>query len=186
MAGKLADFSDQVDFISVHCMAHCLHLAVRRAYSSMDNIVRMEKILTQLHNFYKNPSHKRIGHLREMAASMDINLREINYIYEARWIASEYKAVKNIKTSWKVIVSDLKSISTDQHDFDAKTRTKASHLLDSLTEVHFIRNLHGMLDILNELNFFSLEFQKRYGLLVSQVKTIQQLEGVLLLMATDI
>ena len=55
-----------------------------------------------------------------------------------------------------------------------------------MTEVAFIWILHGMLDILNKLNLYSLELQKRYGLLVIQVKTIQGMEGVMLLLATYI
>lgn len=42
-----------------------------------------------------------------------------------------------------------------------------------------------MLDILNELKFYSAEFQRRHGLLVTQSKTINNLEHVMDLMQTE-
>lgn len=90
LAIKLDDFVDNKIY-PVHCMAHKLLLSIKRGLKEYEFIGDIEDTINDLHNFYNRNGHKRKSHLRRFAAATNEISMEINYIYDGRWIASEFE-----------------------------------------------------------------------------------------------
>ncbi len=184
LSGKLKQFSVQPKVYQIHYMAHRLHLSIRRAWSHFDDIKKVEGVLNNIYKFYNNPGHKQLNHLREMASSMELDVAVIPYVYESRWIASEHRTVKNVLKSWKALVENLQVVLEDTI-FDQSTRQKASALYDEITGVRFLLLLNFFLDVLQDLKFLSLKLQKTDALLVTQSKTLLELQASILLLSDE-
>lgn len=90
---------------------------------------------------------------------------ELIYIFQVRWIASNYRAMRKIYIMWKVLATDLAQISIDT-SFNIVARQKAGHLKKTLIAKNFLVLYYSLFDITYELNFVSLELQRRSGLLI--------------------
>lgn len=84
-------------------------------------------------------------------------------------------AVRRVQRLWLAIIKTLDSIQFKTKDFDANTRKTAADLSTQLKDKNFVIILHFVIDILENLNRYSLEFQKRNGLLIGKHQTIQNL-----------
>ena len=115
---------------------------------------------------------------------MELDVAVIPYVYESRWIASEHRTVKNVLKSWKALVENLQVVLEDTI-FDQSTRQKASALYDEITGVRFLLLLNFFLDVLQDLKFLSLKLQKTDALLVTQSKTLLELQASILLLSDE-
>ncbi len=112
------------------------------------------------------------------------HIPSISSIYEFRWIASEHRTVKNVLKSWKALVENLKAVSEDT-SFDQSTRQKASALYAEITGARFLLLLNFFLDVLQDLKLLSLKLQKTGALLVTQTKTLLELQASILLLSDE-
>ena len=171
---KLGRFVDH-KLVEVHCLAHRIHLAIRRAFKNIPIMHEFEKALNGIYTFYYSHGHKRKAHLVNME---DPSWLELSYIHEVRWIASERSAVHQVITNWKLLVTNLESISEDEEDdngFSEETKNTAIGLLNVLKNRNFVSLLHLMYGILNCIARYSLEMQRRDGLLIDQASNLQTL-----------
>ena len=171
---KLGRFVDH-KLVEVHCLAHRIHLAIRRAFKNIPIMHEFEKAVNGIYTFYYSHGHKRKAHLVNME---DPSRLELSYIYEVRWIASERSAVHQVITNWKLLVTNLESISEDEEDdngFSEETKNTAIGLLNVLKNRNFVSLLHLMYGILNCIARYSLEMQRRDGLLIDQASNLQTL-----------
>lgn len=150
---------------SIHCMAHRLELAIKKAFTKHEYFTRFEKTINNLFIFYNDNTLKRKAHLREMAMSMNEKVYELNYIYHIRWISSEFQSIKNLKKMWKVLVADLTKIS-DGNEFKRDVKIEATKLQRLLLSKHFLVILYFISDVLETLSFWSQRMQQRTALLV--------------------
>jgi len=88
---------------SIHCMAHRLHLAIRKALKSIHYYEEFQSNINEIHNFYNEHGHKRKSHLRALAEVLDTKMYEVSYIFKARWISSEFRALKTINDTLESI-----------------------------------------------------------------------------------
>lgn len=150
---------------AIHCMAHRLHLAIRRAIVSIPIFSAFKITINNVHNFYNHHGHKRKQHLRSLAEASNVRMYEISYIFEARWISSEFKAIKNINETWELLITDIESISVDT-TFSSTSKSQAKGLSQQLKEKIFVIVLQFMCDVLEHLAHWSKRLQQRNGLLV--------------------
>ncbi len=172
----LADFAKN-KLVPVHCMAHRVHLAIRRAFvvDELKFMKHFESAINGLFTFYYSHGHKRKNHLWNFA---DGKMMELSYIFETRWIASELKAIKRIIKNYPVLLGDLEELQRDK-DFDPKTRSTALGTYNQLTDRYFVELLFFMADLLNHLSKYSLEMQRRPGILIEQWEIMDNLLKVL-------
>lgn len=149
---------------AIHCMAHRLHLAIRRSINAFPFFTEFEDFLNSLYTFYAR-SAKRKTHLRYSSERTHQDMYTLNYIYEVRWIASELKAIKNIKNMWSLLVYDLEKIAEDVQ-FDDETRRRASTLREKLIGRNRLAIFYFVIDVLEHLTFWSEQMQSRYGTLI--------------------
>ena len=182
---KLNDFAKN-PLIEHHCLAHRLHLAIRRAFTAKPELkfmFHLESMLNSLYSFYYGSGHKRKAHLMKLAKDSPIS--DLNYIFEVRWIASEKRAVEKVLKGYEVFFEDLQEIK-DSEDFDDKTRSKAAGLFKLLENKNIFIVLNFLLDILDNLAFYSEMFQRRHGLMIEQADNINDLiSSIQLIGGTD-
>lgn len=109
--------------------------------------------------------HKRKTHLKNAADFLNEKFYELIYIFDIRWVPSSYQAVKKVFNMWRVLVYDFLQISDDM-SFKSSARLQADGFKRILTGKHFMILFHFQFDVLYELDFWSLQMQKRSGLLI--------------------
>lgn len=151
---------------AVHCMAHRIHLAINKAYSSIPYFLEFDKFINELFKFYNQNAPKRKTHLRETANKLNTTFYELNYIYRTRWISSEFQAISNIRKVWPLIVRDLSEINRESLRFELDVRQKAVSFSKKLKGKNFLILLNFIYDVLEHLSFWSRKMQERSALLV--------------------
>ena len=124
---------------------------------------------------YLNKGHKRMSFLREAMGGEKITF---GGNYETRWAASEKKAVKVIINHHGKIVKALEDLSMDT-SFRTEVRQTAVGLVKQLSNKNVMLILYFFYDVLDVIETLSLQFQKRYGLLVDQCKNIEDMTSSL-------
>ena len=107
--------------------------------------------------------------------------------FQIRWTAAEKKAIANIIKHYQPLIGALTEMGSrilengEEGPFfkDDNIRNKANGMVRDLTDKNLMF-LHFLLDILDVIETASLEFQKRYGLLVDQAKNLESLTSSLI------
>ena len=176
LRAKFEEFISPRTMLSVHCMAHKLNLAGRKAFKRVNYIQYFEDNIVGVYQFYNANGHKRKNHMRKTVENMNMKFLELNDMYTAtRWIASQYLAVQKISRFWEPLVTDLNLITLETNNFDEVTIAKAKGYLTKMKDFNFLIFLHFILDIYSLLTSVSEKMQKRYGLLPEQYDTQEQL-----------
>jgi hypothetical protein len=159
---------------TIHCLAHRLQLALSHATKEVEYFELFENVINGIHNFYMSRSHKRFNHLKKEALELGEKIFSLNYIFKIRWVASELQAIKKIRSMWYVITFDLDDISHDP-EFDQNTKDLAAKYLKVFTDKNFVIILHFIIDILEDLNRYSLIFQQRGGSVIGKESLKQKM-----------
>ncbi len=146
--------------VSVHCLAHRIHLAVRRAFKKFTMMFQLESFINGLYTFYYR-GHKRKSQLMEFAAE---KFWELSYIFEVRWVSSELSAVRKVIDNYDALVGDLQA----QSAMRTAAGAQAKGFLRTLKDKDFVEMLHFLADILNHIARYSLEMQRSAGVLIVQ------------------
>ena len=178
LAIKLEEFVGR-KLIKVHCMAHRLNLAVRKVFTDKEEfnwVFHVESILKQVHTFFYNKGHKRKSLLREFMEGIRATF---GGAFEIRWSAAEKKAIQNILKHYKPLVKSLEIMGKPNGPFagsqHGNTRAQANGMVKTLADKNLVEILHYLMDILDALETSSLNFQKRYGILIDQGKNLKSL-----------
>ena len=131
----------------------------------------LESDFKAVYAFYYVGGHKRKNDLIGFLDGVKIHLSSI---FEVRWVASEKKAVDKLILYYQQIMAHLQHVTTSDK-FNGPTKDKAKGLLRTLFDKNFYMILHFLADILATLEEASLEFQKRYGLLIQQAENLKDL-----------
>jgi hypothetical protein len=157
--------------VRIHCCPHKLQLALTHSYKKFSFVGEIELILKELSTFYYGPSHKRKIHLEKFSIETNRKAYRFSSIFESRWIASEYQAVRRLINSYDLVVEDLNSIKVSVDDFNKGTRDKdfwtSIKLLERLKGKNFVHSLHFVADVLRVVSQTSLQLQNRDNLIAS-------------------
>ena len=172
---KLGDLVGR-PLVEQHCLAHRLHLAIRRAFNKAGELkfmFHLESLLNKLYSFFYNKGHKRKAYVKAIAEEYaSLNL---NYIFETRWIAGEKSAIVAVIKNYESMIRGLGDMS-ESEEFDSKTISAAKGLKKKLLMKNFFILLHFLGDLLKVLEHYSLQFQKRHGILMDQVENYEGLQ----------
>ena len=91
--------------LGVHCHAHRIQLAVGRAFKDVEEMKALERVANDLYVFYFSFSHKRKAHLEEFTNTEHFRL---NYIFDVRWVSSEFQSIERIIKFYPDLAKDLK------------------------------------------------------------------------------
>ena len=162
IANKIA--SRQMQMLSIPtrlrvitCKAHDLDLAVKAANKDQaDSLQQFLKFYMLVKTFYRSP--KQWAGLRAVAKIYRIpHPVKFSSIFNVRWSASSFN---NLTNFWRCIEAINIHLQT-LRERSGKVRETAEIILSFLTSVNFLKNLAGLIDILNVCTSASLELQIR-------------------------
>lgn len=175
-------------------MAHRLELAIQHSFDvekqDLPHLGKyMDNMINSLYSFYNDKTHKRKTHLKNTANRLYKDRKgkryyELIYIFNVRWIASNYKAMTKIKNMLEAIIVDLGEITEDS-SFTGATREKARVLRENTIERKFLLFLHFLLDVVYELNRWSLRLQERSGVLIDFLRFKRDITTTFHMMKND-
>lgn len=142
-----------------HCMNHRLELSVNDAVKSCTEINHFVIFIHKLYCTYSQ-SPKNIRELTKSAVQLETQIMRIGRMLETRWVASSFKTVIAVWTSYRALHDHFQYAATDVLR-DAKERASFSGLDKKLTSTAFVHNLGVMLDALEELKGLSEALQSR-------------------------
>ncbi len=158
------DFSEKSLYV-IHCMAHRLDLAIARAWKGKDFFKAMNTEVNNVYYFYNNKKYKRLAHYKETAKALDEKYYSLGVIFQVRWIASQFRALNNIKTAYKTVALSLEAIVADRENFDTDTRATATGIHARFKTREFVLLLHFLLDVTSSLRQFSEILQHSLAIL---------------------
>ena len=103
--------------------------------------------------------------------------------FQINWTAAEKKAISNILKHYNPLIGALNEMgkqftedgSPSLFSKDSNTKNKAIGMAFELTDKNLVIFLHYLRDILDVIKSSSLEFQKRYGILMDKGKNMEAL-----------
>jgi hypothetical protein len=167
------------NLISWHCFNHRLELAVHDAVKACTEINHFKIFMEKLYSLYSmSPKNRRA--LQQCATDVGAELHKIGRVLDVRWVASSYRAVKAVWTSYPALYAHFVKASTDYMTMDSKERSQYKGLATKLESAVFLKNIAVMLDALEELSDLSESLQadtmsmpKAHKLIVRQIQVFQ-------------
>ena len=151
---------------ATHCMAHRLALSVRDAASSIELISVFQEQMKWMYGFFKQ-SAKRKGELRDVQKELGEKPQGPKKQFDVRWLSlgqSADRAKKIVPALHKYMTSVVESLPKERTTPSASAddvRSKASRLLEMLTNHNFLLTLHAVDEILDKVNRFCEVLQMR-------------------------
>lgn len=142
-----------------HCANHRLELSVSDVIKSVSGVNRFKSFIDKLYVVY-HASPKNSRELRSCATLLDTEILKIGRVLSTRWVASSFRSVSAVWTSYEALVQHFKEASNDPSR-DSKDKSTFSGLLNKITETNFILDLGLMADALQELSELSEALQHR-------------------------
>lgn len=94
----------------------------------------LDNLINTIYKFYDNQGHKRKTHLKKTCENLKGTFYELIYIFDIRWIASNFQGMKNVFNMWNILAVDFDEISKNTKDFDTNTTIKADALKQNITD----------------------------------------------------
>lgn len=162
MLGKHSGVSTKLkmrfpNLLTWHCMNHRLELAVSDAVDKVTAINHFRVFVEKLHNIYSK-SNKNQRELLESAAEVGSQVLKIGRILDVRWVASSFRTVRAVWTSFTALARHFEKASNDDQRTCTERQTYRG-LCDRLKSPEFLCDLGLMYDTLHELSIVSEELQ---------------------------
>ncbi|KAG5857213.1 hypothetical protein ANANG_G00016810 [Anguilla anguilla] len=158
MVGKHSGVSTKLKIrfpklLSWHCMNHRLELAVSDAIDNVTSINHFRTFVEKFHNIYSK-SNKNQRELFESAAEVGTQVLKIGRILDVRWVASSFRTVRAVWTSFTALVRHFEKASNDEHRTSTERQTYRG-----LQSPEFLCDLGLMCDTLHELSISLRNFK---------------------------
>jgi len=170
------------EFISFHCMAHRLELAVNGAVKSCGEIERLQLFTDSLYAFYHR-SPKNLYELSGIADSLQCQLLKISQIFTVRWVFSTYRAVKAFLQDYAPLCTHMEQVSVDKTRL-TKEKAKCKGFAKKLRDWRFVAELLLLADCLEVLWNLSAFLQSRSASITDVYHKLNVARKTLLAMKT--
>ncbi|KAF3857412.1 hypothetical protein F7725_009271, partial [Dissostichus mawsoni] len=98
-----------------HCMNHRLELAVSDAVDEVQAVNHFKVFLEKIHNLYSQ-SNKNSRELLEAAQEVGSQVLKIGRVLSTRWVASSFRSVKAVWTSYEALNNTLKMLQATKQE----------------------------------------------------------------------
>lgn len=170
---KMREYVGRTNVWAVHCMAHRLQLTIGYAWKSnsaprsiKNSMNYMEKLTNGIYSFFH--SAKRAGILTEATKAFEEYFYVLNYIFEVRWVASEFEAVRKIFDMFSSIIASLERIAGAEDEFDNDAKVRAKGYLKQMQNRNYIAFAAFAVDVLGEFSVQSKTLQQKANTLIGQ------------------
>ncbi|KAJ3582687.1 hypothetical protein NHX12_000371 [Muraenolepis orangiensis] len=140
-----------------HCMIHRLELAVSDAVDEVQAVNHFKVFLEKIHNLYSQ-SNKNSRELLEAAQEVGSQVLKIGRVLSTRWVASSFRSVKAVWTSYEALNRHFENAAGDQTR-SSKERQTYRGLARRMQSKEFLCDLGLMFDALSELANLSQQLQ---------------------------
>ncbi|KAK1898678.1 E3 SUMO-protein ligase KIAA1586 [Dissostichus eleginoides] len=140
-----------------HCMNHRLELAVSDAVDEVQAVNHFKVFLEKIHNLYSQ-SNKNSRELLEAAQEVGSQVLKIGRVLSTRWVASSFRSVKAVWTSYEALNRHFENAAGDQTR-SSKERQTYRGLARRMQSKEFLCDLGLMFDALSELANLSQQLQ---------------------------
>ena len=144
--------------VVIHCVAHKLELGILDAVKAVPYLAEFEASIKEIFKMYWY-SPKRQRELKQVASTLDEELKSFSDIKQVRWVASKERALK-------AILQNLSSLAAHQEHMvvgagnSSEEKSRARGILDTILSLRFIFWIHMMLDFLAIVTKVSRKFQQ--------------------------
>lgn len=161
--------------IGWHCFNHRLELSVHDAVKACTELNHFKIFVQKLYSLYSvAPKNRRM--LESCAADLGMELLRIGRVLDVRWVASSYRTVRAVWTSYPALFQHF-SKASDDNSLDGKDRAQFKGLAAKLSSAAFLTSLGLMFDALEELSELSvalhadsMNLHKAHRLITRQVE----------------
>ncbi|XP_023446519.3 zinc finger protein 862 [Dasypus novemcinctus] len=169
--GGLAEKFQEIipQLLSVHCVAHRLHLAVLDACGSIDLVKKCDRHIRTVFKFYQS-SNKRLSELQEGAALLEQEIIRLKDLNAVRWVASKRQTLNALVVSWPALARHLQSVA----EAGGQIGHRAKGMLKLIKSFHFIKFCHFLLDFLSIYRPLSEVCQKDIVLITEVNSMLEQ------------
>ncbi|KAK3094070.1 hypothetical protein FSP39_023772 [Pinctada imbricata] len=164
---------EQPAMITIHCMAHRLELCLKDACKSVHLFNKvLNTLIMGLFYFYHNSSLNRSTLMNTFEVLKGDDPKEKLLLPTkaggTRWIGHHHRALTNIVTSYKYIVTHLSQLKETGERVSADSKSKATAYLRLLKSKEVVYFMLFVLDFLGPLRRLSLALQDQDGLISSK------------------
>ncbi|GMR48879.1 hypothetical protein PMAYCL1PPCAC_19074, partial [Pristionchus mayeri] len=180
----------------LHCTSHRVELALAEAFEELAEKNNMHvgwneaitAVINQVAAFYSNKASKRLESLRktaedqQLSGSLDAVLR-ISRNFEARWVASSLKTRKAFTRMLKIIWdnlmeydNDLTQLTSSSQKAERNLAFRAKTFLLIFKDIKFYAYLTFEIQILECVEFLSLETQRVDGTVIDFPRAFSEFE----------
>ena len=147
-----------VPFVSFHCIAHRLELAVHCVVKSINSVSHFRILCDEFHNIYSHSS-KRLFELNAVAQELSVQILKLGKVFDVHWLMSTYNAGNALWIDLAALQRHMNVLSRDSGA--GIDRSKFSGLEKKLKSWLVVAEIALMRDVLSELRRFSLHRQHR-------------------------
>ena len=154
--------TDVPSLISIHCIAHKLELGFQDPIKDVKLLQDAKEMLPGIWKYYKY-SCKAVRQIKELADMMGERAYKAVKADGSRWIPHLERALKVLLTkNYKLVITHFQHASQAKES-SAKMQGTATNCGKKLTRYLFVKFLHLLLDIVQQVSKVSLVFQREEG-----------------------
>ena len=150
---------DIPSLISVHCIAHKLELGLQDTIKGIPLFQEVKELLQGMWKYYKY-SCKALKELKDLAESMDAKAYKCIKADGSRWVTHLFQALQVLLCkNYRIIVIHFEH-ALQARDSRAQMQGRAKNYSKKLKSFEFLKFMHLLLDVINEVSKASLFFQR--------------------------
>jgi hypothetical protein len=167
----------------IHDFGHALDLLIEGAHKAVNGNYIFETIHKVVKAVYSefSVSPKRYNILMKVIDELDVTWYQLHYIFEVRFINSEYVALKNLLSDLPIVVKyfcDTRNTLMQYNDEKSIARRQVlSGLIQQISQVKFITYLSMLVDIHEQSKIFSKAVQSNTNLVIDYIKYYDHLKA---------
>ena len=181
---RLLDSYTKQTLATVHCMAHRLELAIKKAWKGMQYLNEINQLVNTVNTMFNSRSAKKKLILAATTKELGSRPFETKRIIATRWMASKARALDNIFRNWKPIVVALDQIRVDR-SFKADQRVKAAYAFEMLKDPVTISTIAFLADVCEVIAELSVKLQERGTSIIGKREKREMLQEALARLQTD-
>ena len=189
--GQFKRFTNNFKLVHVHCLAHRLELVAEHAFSEVVTTrnINLWKLLTNsingIANVFGTTAVKRKNLLVETCKDMNIEFYALRRIFEVRWAASQYDAIRAVLLNYGCIWRTLLKWSSFDDPREARSKDTADEWINYFASADFFAGISFFEDVFDVLKKYSKSYQKAAAVLPGQKGIYAELKARLQKLAEE-
>jgi hypothetical protein len=166
---RTSDGIDDATIVVWHDPPHACDLLVEHGCKAVDNDYVEETVhtlLKQIYSFFAKSGKKTRG-LEEIATELNVDLRQLHYVFKIRFVEGEWRAFKSFLWDYGVVVEYLERYAKGEvDDGQEEDKAKVKRWLKKIKQFKFIAVCIVLMDLHFESKIFSKTTQSDSNIVI--------------------